>query len=142
MTYATLDHLKDRYTARLLLDLTDRGDAPTGEIDAAVVERQLVNTDAVIDAYLAGKYRLPLAEVPPLIRDLAEQIAIYKLHPFEPDAKIKADHDAALKQLRDIATGTVRLPIEGVEPADRTGSGVQTTDRARPFSNENLRGFI
>ncbi len=142
MTYATLDHLKDRFTERLLLDLTDRADAPTGQIDAGVVERALVNTDATIDGYLAGKYRLPLADVPPMIQDLAEVIAIYKLHTYDPPAKIKDDHDAAIRQLRDIANGTIRLPIEGQEPADRNDSGVRTSDRDRPFSNENLTGFV
>ena len=142
MTYATLDHLKDRYTERLLLDLTDRGDVPTGEIDAGVVERQLINTDAAIDGYLAGKYRLPLNEVPPIVRDLAEQIAIYKLHSYDPPAKIKDDYDASMRQLREIANGTVRLPIAGVEPRDRNDGGVRTSDRDRPFSNENLHGFI
>lgn len=142
MTYATLDHLKDRYTELLLLDLTDRGDVPTGEVDADVVERQLINTDAAIDGYLASKYRLPLTEVPPMIRDLAEQIAIYKLHPYDPPAKIKDDYDAAMRQLREIANGTVRLPIAGIEPTGRSDDGVRTSDRPRPFSNENLHGFI
>ena len=142
MTYATLDHLRDRYSERLLIDLTDRGDVPTGAIDAGVVERQLINTDAVIDGYIAGKYRLPLAEVPPIVRDLAEQIAIYKLHPFDPPAKIKDDYEASMRQLRDIASGTVRLPIAGVEPSGRNDGGVRTSDRERPFSNENLHGFV
>ena len=142
MSYATLDDLTARYGASMLLDLTDRADVPTGQIDAAIVERALANTDATIDGYLAGKYRLPLAETPPQVRDLAEAIAIYKLHPYDTPQKIKDDYDAALKTLREIAQGMVRLPVAGVEPADRNDSGVKTTDRGRPFSNENLHGFV
>ena len=86
--------------------------------------------------------QLTLAEVPPMVRDLAEVIAIYKLHTYDPPQKMKDDHDAAMRQLRDIASGTIRLPIEGQEPADRNDSGVRTSDRDRPFSNENLIGFV
>jgi hypothetical protein len=57
----------------------------------------------MIDGYLAGRYQLPLTEVPPLVVDLAQVIAIYKLHPFEPDPKISNDYNQALKTLRDIA---------------------------------------
>ncbi len=142
MTYATLEHLTDRFSEKMLVALTDNGPEPTGAIDEFAIDRALANTDATIDGYLATKYRLPLAEVPPMVRDLAEVIAIYKLHTYDPPAKIKDDHDAAIRQLRDIANGTIRLPIEGSEPADRNDSGVRTSDRERPFSNENLTGFV
>ena len=55
MTYATLDQLTDRYTERLLRQLTDRAAPPAGAIDAEVVDRALADTDAVIDGYLAGR---------------------------------------------------------------------------------------
>lgn len=142
MTYAVQSQLIERYTEQLLLDLTDRANPPAGVVDAAVVERALVGADSIIDGYLAGKYRLPLAEVPPQINDLALAIAIYKLHPFVPDEKIKDDYDGALKMLREIASGAFRLPLAGVEPDARSDSGVKTTDRPRPFSNESLSGFV
>ncbi|RIV82953.1 DUF1320 domain-containing protein [Aurantiacibacter xanthus] len=142
MTYATQAILADRFDTRMLIELTDRGEVPAGAIDAEVVTRALIDADAVIDGYLAGKYRLPLAEVPPMLVDLASSIAIYKLHRYEPDAKIVKDYEQAMRTLRDIASGAVRLPLEGVEPAARNDGGVKTTDRARPFSNENLTGFV
>lgn len=143
MTYATLQQLTDRFGERLLRELTDRAEPPAGAVDVGVVESALRDTDAMIDGYLAGRYRMPLASVPAALADLAIAIAIYKLHPFAPDQKIKDDYDAALKQLREIAKGDFRLPLEGAEePASRGNSGVQTTDRERPFSNENLHGFV
>ena len=142
MTYATLDQLKDRFTEQLLLQLTDRASPPIGTIDVDVVARALTDTDATIDGYLAGRYRLPLAEVPPLLADLAQVIAIYKLHPFSPEPKIEKDYEHALKTLLQISRGEVRLPAEGVEPAATGGSGVITNDRERPFTEENLKGFV
>ena len=142
MTYATLGHLLERFGERMLVQLTDRGSPATGEVDEDVVAAQLANTDAVIDGFLLGRYALPLAETPPLLVDLAQVIAIYKLHPFEPDAKIEKDYRDALATLDRIATGKVRLPVAGVEPPSSGASGVQTIDRERDMTPENMRGFI
>ncbi|NCP19066.1 MAG: DUF1320 domain-containing protein [Erythrobacter sp.] len=142
MSYVDLDQLTDRYGEALLVDLTDRATPATGEIDADVVARAIADTKAVIDGHLAGRYKLPLAETPQLVVDLALQIAIYKLHRFTPNDKIKDDYKAAMGLLAKIASGTVRLDVEGVEPASSGSSGVQTNDRERPFTNDNLKGFI
>lgn len=88
------------------------------------------------------RYRLPLGTVPALVTDLAQMIAIWKLHPYAPDPKIEEDYKGALRTLRDISTGTLRLSIAGAEPAGHTGSGARLTDRARPLTAENLKGFI
>lgn len=142
MTYVTQQQLVDRFGAQLLLQLTDRAVPPAGQIDAAVVAGAIRDAGAVIDGYLAGRYQLPLDDVPDLVRDLALSIAIYKLHPFAPDPKIQADYDGALRTLRDIATGAARLSVAGIEPGSAGTSGVQFVDRARPLTPENMRGFI
>lgn len=142
MPYATSDQLIERFGERMLVDLSDRADPPAGAIDAGVVARALADTDAVIDGYLAGRYALPLSETPPQLVDLALGIAIYKLHRYAPDDKIKADYDGAMKSLAQIAAGTIRLPAAGVEPAGSTGSGVETVDRERDLTPEGMRGFI
>ncbi len=134
--------LTARYGERLLLQLTDRATPPAGAVDSAIVDAALGDTDAVIDGYLAGRYALPLSETPPLLADLAQAIAIYKLHSFLPDPKIDQDYKDAIAALDKIARGVVRLPLAGVEPQGTDLSGVVTTDRERPFSPENLKGFI
>lgn len=142
MSYATISMLTARYGERLLLQLTDRATPPAGAVDSAIVDAALGDTDAVIDGYLAGRYALPLSETPPLLADLAQAIAIYKLHSFLPDPKIDQDYKDAIAALDKIARGVVRLPLAGVEPQGTDLSGVVTTDRERPFSPENLKGFI
>lgn len=142
MTYATLQQLTDRFGERMLLQLTDRSKPPTGVIDVDVVNRALADTDAMIDGYVAGRYAMPLSDVPPFLVDLAQVIAIYKLHPFAPDPKIKDDYANAIKALERIAAGQIRLPVAGIEPASSGAAGVETIDRERPFTPENLRGFI
>lgn len=142
MSYATLDMLVDRFGAELLERLTDRADPPAGEIDGAVVDRALADTRAMIDGYLAGRYRLPLAEIPPQIPPIALAIAIYKLHVYSPEEKITRDFEAALKSLREIAAGTIVLTAETLAPTPTGGTGARITDRDRPLSEDNLKGWI
>lgn len=142
MTYATLAGLTDRYGADLLLQLADRATPPAGVVDADVVGAALANADAVIDAALAVRYRLPLAAVPAIVADLAEAIAIYKLHRFSPEPKIKDEYDQALRDLRDLAEGRKKLDLAGVEPTSSGAGGVQAIDRPRPLTPETMTGFI
>jgi phage gp36-like protein len=142
MSYATLQQLTDRFGGRMLIALTDRADVPMGAVDTTVVTRALTDTDALIDGYLMARYVLPIVATPPLLTDIALAIAIYKLHTYAPDPKIEADYKDALRTLQQIATGTIRLQVAGVEPADQGGSGAMMTDRDRPLSAENMTGFI
>ncbi|EPX84573.1 Mu-like prophage protein gp36 [Rubellimicrobium thermophilum DSM 16684] len=142
MAYTTLAQLIERYGEALLIALTDRGTVATGTVDPDAVARALADADAVIDGYLAGRYVLPLAAVPALIADLAAAIAIWKLHIGQPDPKIEADYRDALKLLRDIADGRLRISAAGAEPAGTGGTGARITDRARPLTAENLKGFV
>ncbi len=143
MSYATLQQMTLRASEAMLIALTDRSDAPTGSIDMGTLDRALADTDAVINGYLATRYQLPLTTVPALIADLAGAICLWKLHVTSPEEKVKADYDAAIKTLRDIASGVVRIPdAAGIEAAVSGAQGVQVTDRERPFTAENMKGFI
>lgn len=142
MSYTNLQELIGRYGEAMLVDLTDRADPPAGSVDAGVIDRALADADALIDGFLKGRYLLPLAATPPLVRDLALAIAVYKLHRNVASEKIRQDYDDALRTLRDIAAGTVRLDVAGAEPTASGASGVRTNDRERPFTPDNLRGFV
>ncbi|WP_439526182.1 gp436 family protein [Roseovarius mucosus] len=142
MPYTTLEELTDRFGTPMLVSLTDRAEAATGLIDADVVASALADTDALIDGYLKARYVLPLSDAQPLVAAIARDIAIYKLHTYEPDAKITADYKQALASLKDIAAGTVQLSASGVVPASSGGGEARVTDRPRPMTGENLKGFI
>ncbi|WP_121064727.1 gp436 family protein [Chachezhania antarctica] len=142
MPYATLDQLTDRFGEQMLVSLTDRAAVATGSIDMDVVDRALADTDAEIDGFLRPRYMLPLAEVPPLIADLALAVAIYKLHRYEPDPKIQKDYELARRSLEGISRGAMRIPAAGIEPETSDGTGARMTDRERPFTETNMKGFI
>lgn len=143
MSYATLQLLTNRVGEATLIALTDRGEVPLGIVDVDVLGRALADADAVIDGYLAANYALPLASTPALIADLAQAITLWKLHTTTPEDKVKADYDVAIKTLRDIAQGVIRIPdAAGVDATPSGAQGVQFIDRERPFTPENMTGFI
>lgn len=140
MSYATLAELTERYGEQFLVKLT--AVAPATEIDAAVVARALTDADALIDGYLKGRYLLPLTSTPPLLRDLALAIAVYKLHRQSASEKIRADYDDAVRVLGQIGSGQVRLDIAGAEPPSSGTGGVRASDRDRDMTPDNLKGFV
>ncbi|MFC3442551.1 gp436 family protein [Sphingobium rhizovicinum] len=142
MSYATLAMLVKRFGERTLIELTDRGEVPTGQIDTATVDQELANTDAVINGRVGVRYRLPLDPVPSEVTDIALAIAFYKIHVWSPNDKIVKDYELALKTLDKIADGSVKLEAAGIEPAASGAQGVQFIDRERPLTPESLRGFI
>lgn len=142
MAYCTLQELIDRYSRRMLVDASDRGDDATGEIDEALIDRAIADADAAIDGFLKVRYRLPLTSVPDLVRDLSLQIAIYKAHAHVVTDKIRDDYKYALKTLEQISQGTVRLDIEGAEPAASGASEVRTNQPERPMTAATMKGYI
>ena len=142
MAYTSAALLIERFGESLIIQLTDRAEAPTGAVVASVITQALTDTDAVIDGYVAGKYALPMVETPPLIADIALLIAIYKLHIYQPDPKIELDYKMALKSLEGIRDGNIRLPVAGVAAAGTGGTGARVTDRKRPFEASKMTGFI
>ena len=141
--YADLDKLKALTGELELIQLTDRADVPTGEIDVQLVADALGAAAALIDGYVGAQYALPLAETPPLLADLACDIARHRLYLTTPPEFVQKRHDAALKALRDIADGRVKLPIAAgtaAEPKGRDGIVVLQTEPRR-FSRSSMEGW-
>ncbi len=116
--YTTPQALVDEFGERELTELTDVGTPPAGEVDYSVAQRACDRVNAEISAALAGRYTLPLAAVPELLRYLALDLAHFYLYQVEPPDWVTKRFDAARKTLRDIQTGS--LPLG----ADATGAVV------------------
>ena len=107
MTYATQQDLIDRFGAQEIAQLTDRANGTV--IDTAVVGRALADADAEIDAYLATRYALPLTSTPPVISRLASDMARYALFDDRVTLAVRQRYEDALKLLKNISTGLVKL---------------------------------
>lgn len=108
-------------------------------INEPVLAQALGDASARIDSYLAGRYTLPLASIPPLLVGLCADIARYLLQTDPPDAVAKR-YDQALKLLAAIGDGTASLPsVEG--PAIASQGSVETAAAIRIFGRDQLGGF-
>ncbi len=140
--YCTLQDLIDRYGEPLLREVTDRGDVSADEIDPVAIDRAIADAGALIDGYLKPRYALPLNPVPPLVKRLSLTIALYEAHASVANEKVRRDYDDALKLLTQISSGAVKLDANGTEPASSGSQGARITDRERPFTPENLKGYF
>ena len=123
--YANAQDILARYAhvGLLLSGLTE-----DGEPDTAPLEKALEEAGSEIDMALRGRYALPLAVVPPVLKRIAVDIAVDAIprdggeyaELFERRAK------TARQLLKDIATGTTSLDLPAPEAgAAGTGGGVK-----------------
>lgn len=127
MTYATQQHMVDRYGEREIIQLTDNGPTQTGAIVADVLTRALEDADAEIDGYLAGRYTLPLSTTPRVILGIACDIARYRLFVEAVPEVVERRYKDAVKLLENIAKGVVNLGL------DDTGAPAATPDNVVQF---------
>lgn len=139
--YCSQDDLEKRYGTKMLVDLTDRAMPRAGVADAAVITRAITDAGAEIDGYLAVRYALPLAATPAFVNDLAMRLAIYKLHASVVPEKIKDDYTLALRSLRDISAGVMKLDLAGAEPAVNTANEITITSGSTRLTHDTMKGF-
>lgn len=140
MAYATLQDLITRFSERRLIQLTDRLDPPAEAVDVTVVAEALTHADDLIDGYVRGTYALPFAVVPPILNGLACDIAWFRLFQ-EPTEEARKRYEDALRSLRDIAAGKIKLPVEGGAEAPSRPDVIVRQGEARQFSRSSLRGL-
>ncbi|MBU1611244.1 MAG: DUF1320 domain-containing protein [Proteobacteria bacterium] len=135
MAYATVQNLIDRYGQDQMLVLADRDN--DGELDSAVMDRALADADAEVDAFLARRYQLPLAEVPDVLQRIACDIAVYRL--CDNDAMVTDErrrrYEDAMSMLRRIGSGEVSLGITP-QAAQRKAAAAFYEGRPRRFRRD------
>jgi phage gp36-like protein len=144
MAYATRQDLVDRFGATELIQLTDRVNRPASTVDDTVVGRAIADAEALIDGYLAKRYALPLAEIPPILTRMACDIARFFLHgkAAEKDGPVDRANTAAISWLRDVSRGVVELEVgAGETPAPIGGGMVRTSASERVMRRDSLRGM-
>lgn len=135
-----------RFGETALITLTDRADPPTGAIDPTVVDAALSDAEAMIHGYArTAGYKIPFTPVPPDNVLLWEAvIAFYLLHgqAIAVPEKTKDDYQTALSQLKDVATGKLKLEAAGSEELDADDHLVVLADSPkRIFTDHSLKAF-
>lgn len=137
MPYASLQDLNERFGTDEVTVAADRdGD---GSADTAAVDRALEDATAEVDAYLAVRYALPLAEVPPIIVRLTADIAFHRLSPEAPASseQRRTRYDEAVSLLKRIASGDVALGLE--EAPARSGGAPYVESNERRWRRNGRR---
>jgi phage gp36-like protein len=141
MTYATQQQFIDAFGSELTIELTNLEDATATTVNATVFDRVAADSDELINSYLSGRYALPLAQTPGLLRTLALDIYRYKLGHNAQEEDVRQRYEDALKVLQQIAQGLLNLglpladePLAKGSPKVFKPAGVFTRDNLSDFS--------
>ncbi|OPY15615.1 MAG: hypothetical protein A4E66_00019 [Syntrophus sp. PtaB.Bin001] len=128
MAYATGQDIIDRYGEDELIVAADHDE--DGSADAPVVERGLLDASEEIDVYIGEKYPLPLVTVPPVLKRLCVDMALYHMStpPAITEEKRKRYEDA-IKLLTLISTGKVSLGASDPEGSGNAGGSFFQANR-------------
>ncbi|MEM7046989.1 MAG: DUF1320 domain-containing protein [Pseudomonadota bacterium] len=132
MTYATSKDIENAY---------GKGSLPDGGGTSAAVTAALSAATAEIDTYLAGRYDLPLATPPPILKALCVDIALYKtsLDIGSLTDERRKRYEDALALLRRLADGKADLGLP--KPKQTAPSHASFTASPRLFTRQSLRDF-
>ncbi len=121
MAYAVLDDIVARAGEEEILQVADRDN--DGVADPDVIAAAIATAESEINGYISARYRLPLVQVPDLVKSWTVSIARYHLHRDGAPDHVVRDWKSAMDGLRDVARSLVSLPIVdgGEAPADDAG---------------------
>jgi phage gp36-like protein len=143
MQYLTNLEYLERYTEIETVRLTDA--ARTGQVDDEKLSTAIADMTEEANAYLAGRYVLPIVTPPELLKGIVADLTRERLHGTKAGAEITRRADRARKLLSDIAAGraSIPAPVAGTAPAEGpSGSPVSANDRrARVFTDGALADF-
>jgi phage gp36-like protein len=146
MSYASEADLDQKW-GREIVDLS-ANDAGTGARDPSRIAASLAAAAAIIDGYLARRYRLPLAPTAvgvTLLRNAACDLALGQLC-NTPGTRNEIVIDAekrALAFLRDVADGKAAIPVvtpDAAQPEVAPNEPVVVAD-GRMFTRTRLRSL-
>lgn len=134
--YATKADVDTLYGPRVLEVIADRD--RDGQVDEASVTRAMTEATGEIESYISKRYTIPLNPVPPLIRRVCVDIAVYHLAGVTGATmtnEIRARYERAIGLLRDISGG--RAGLGAYDPGN--GDPPKQTPTFNHFS-EAVRG--
>ena len=141
MAYAVVQDMVDRFGAAELVQLTDRSATPTGEYDSGLIEQAIADAEAEINAYLASRYALPLAEVPATLTRLACNIARYHLYGASLSEEVTKRYDASVAFLKSVSRGDAVIGVSSAGTAPVVENAPEHFGPDRTFDSTTLRDY-
>lgn len=87
----------------------------SGRIDRQLLVSALGDAQAIADAHLAGRYALPLAVVPPIVKLAEADLARARLYPRGAPDGIEGAAKSALRMLERIQGGQMALGVAAID---------------------------
>ncbi len=140
MVYATKQDMLDRYDEYKLVELTDRAEPATGEINDAVLVKFLADASEIINSYISARHKLPLAPVPGVLVSHACIIAFYKLHRGHYAEETRTDYLDTIRFLENISKGLIQLDAGGTEPSS-AAADARVEGPERIFSRDSMKVY-
>ncbi len=144
MSYCSTQDLIDRFGSEELIRVTDQADANgnySNSVDQVQVDRALSDASAEIDGYLAARYPLPLAKIPPVLNRLSCDLARYFLHTRSPLEEVTDRYKEAKRYLEKVASGTVSLGVDATGKRPETNDAAMIESAGSVFSRKD-KGFM
>lgn len=137
--YLTIAEMVAAFGYEELVRLTD--ELGTRRIDKARLVGAIMAAQAEADGYLASRYTVPLtAPIPLLVKTAVRDRARFKLYNQEAPEGVKTAAADALRTLRDLATGTMKL-AQAETPAATSSDPVMWHSGGRTYPPGSLDGY-
>lgn len=137
--YATQESLIKRYTTDVLLTV-----AMTAQrtLDEAKVQEALEDASQTIDSYLAGRYSLPLKQIPAVLERHCCYIARYFLEKNRATNQARQDYEDSIRYLEKVAAGTISLGISEQGETVESDNTTMIESAGSVWARDKSKGFI
>lgn len=120
MDYCSVDDLLGQVPREKLIDLSNDAEPETDAsgdpvLNLSTINLAIANAGSEIEGYISTRYPVPLSSVPPIIKKLAVDIAVYNLFSrkwaVDEDDNLARRYKNAVVLLQRIAEGKVLLGV-------------------------------
>ncbi|HOW51758.1 MAG TPA: DUF1320 domain-containing protein [bacterium] len=149
MPYSALADLVKVIDERELIQLSNDDTSATA-VNAVNVAQAITDADNLIDGYVSGRYSLPLAPVPGLIKKISVDLAVYNLWARRRRAEmpegIENSYKNAIKLLERMQEGKILLSATQIPSGNEASGGlgdmrVNKTAADRVFNKDLMEKF-
>lgn len=143
MTYLTLASMIALFGTQEMLELSQLHDPDATEPDNERIQANIDSAEAEANSYLAGRYSLPFALVPLVLKEKVADIARYKLDSIRAREDVRQRYEDAIRWLKLVAAGTIDLGLDdgGEEVSIAASPAAKGGRRNRAFTDTSLKGF-
>ena len=113
------------------------------EVDESIIDEIADKSDNIINSYIGGRYQLPLAETPKIIRNIAIDLTVkflYDRRLGEKNEIIEEAYENAIELLKEIRDGKLFIPeLDTTE--EKLKGGYAVVRNKRIFTDNVLEEF-